>query len=534
MLQGTRRVRAAFAAAAAMVLALSGCTSLRDYVRQGFKVGPDYCRPPAPVAEHWLDTGEIVKERSADLSQWWTVFNDSTLNSLITDACRQNLSLREAGFRVLEARAQLGIAAGNLFPQRQTADGSYRRLGAQQVYTDQWSFGFNLAWELDFWGKFRRAVAAADAQLDASVESYDAVLVTLLGDVASNYVQFRTDQERIRLLRKNALLQEEIMEVAESKADIGAVDELDPDQARSSLKQSEAAIEALQVDLRQTSNRLCILLGIPPEDLQKRLGTDDIPTTPPEVAVGIPADLLRRRPDVRRAERLAAAQAEQIGIAQADLYPTFSISGTLGWQAAHFAGLFSQDAFTGSVGPSFQWNILNYGRIANNVRFQDAQFQELVVTYQNTVLQANEEVENGLITFLQAQKRAVLLDESRLYAQRAVDVIVAKYEAGIAGVDFNRYAVIEQTLINQEDLWAQARGQIAQGLIQVYRALGGGWEVRLQSEGAAAGASATLPANTPQAPEVGIAPPAEAPEPPQPQAAPAPPKPAAQQPPAGP
>jgi outer membrane protein TolC len=194
------------------------------------------------------------------------------------------------------------------------------------------------------------------------------------------------------------------------------------------------------------------------------------------VAIGIPAELLRRRPDVRQAERLAAAQAEQIGIAEAQLYPIFSITGVMNWQAQNFKDMFTSAAFNGSVGPQFQWNILNYGRIENNVLLQDATFKELVVAYQTTAIQASQEVESGIVTFLRSQVQAKLMQKSVVAAHKAVDIVVFQYEKG--AVDFNRYATIEQALVQQQDLMAQAQGQIAQGLIEVYRALGGGWEIR--------------------------------------------------------
>jgi outer membrane protein TolC len=535
MLQADGLRFAVLAAVLATGIASSGCTSLREYVHNGFKVGPNYCRPPAPVAEQWIDAADRrVRSESDDLSQWWTVFNDPVLDRLIADAYRQNLTLREAGFRVLEARAQLGIARGEVFPQAQDAFGSYRRGAISPQFFDQWSFGFSLAWELDFWGRFRRAVAAADDQLNASVEDYDDVLVTLLADAATNYVQILTDQQRIALLRKNVRLQQRVRDVVmrQLQGGVKGVTGVELNQATSNLRQTEAQIPQLEIDLRQATNRLCILLGIPPVELRKTLdlwkaddlrraervqnaektldelaiavlntreplteedmrrtealwrtiGTIYIPTAPRETAVGIPADLLRRRPDVRRAERLAAAQAEQIGIAQSALYPAFTINGTLGYTARDFSQLFSSNALNGSVGPSLQWNLLNYGRITSNVLFQDARFQELAVAYQGTVLRANQEVEDGLVTFLRAQERAELLRESAEAGQRAIIVALNQYFIG--QTSFNQYAVIEQALVQQEDSWAQARGQIAQGLIEVYRALGGGWQIRLRPTGA--------------------------------------------------
>jgi NodT family efflux transporter outer membrane factor (OMF) lipoprotein len=462
----------------------TGCTSFREYVHNNFKVGPNYRRPPAPVAPAWIDAGDRrVHTESDDLAGWWTVFDDPTLNGLIAEANGQNLTLREAGFRILQARAQLAFTVGNVFPQTQTATGGYRRFGVGNAFFDQWNFGFNLAWELDFWGRFRRAIQAAEATLDASVADYDAVLVTLLGDVASNYVRYRTDEERLRLLKNNISIQEDVLRFVNQRLEAGAqFTEVDRRQASANLNQSRAALNVLEIDLRQAQNQLCLLLGIPVTDLSARLATGPqrIPLAPEYVVVGIPADLLRRRPDVRRAERAAASQAEQIGIAEADMYPAFSITGTLGWQAAQLNDLFRPASLTSNIGPTFRWNLLNYGRIQNNVRFQDARFRELVAAYQQQVLQGDLEVENGIISFLKSQERARILAAAVDDSAIAVQTIVGQYQVGVAlaVVDFNRYAVIQQSLIQQQDLWAQARGAIAQGLIDVYRALGGGWQLR--------------------------------------------------------
>ena len=354
-----------------------------------------------------------VRQQCDDLSKWWAVFKDPVLDSLICYAYRQNLSLRVAGCRVLEARAQMAIDVGNLFPQTQTMTGDHTNnvlsretanplsTGLKRWY-GQWDYGFNLSWEIDFWGRLRRAIESDAATLDASVENYDDVLVTLLGDVATNYVTYRTTEQRIRYARENVALQRKTLQIVEGQLKAGIVGELDVDQARSTLEQTEAGIPELEIALRQAANQLCILLGLPPQDLQARLGPGPIPTAPPEVAVGIPADLLRRRPDVRRAERQAAAQSAQIGIAEAEFYPHIAINGTIGYSAENFKNLFQEPALAGSVGPSFTWNILNYGRLVNNVRLQDSRFQELVATYQNTVLSAGQDVENGLVTFLRS------------------------------------------------------------------------------------------------------------------------------------
>jgi len=460
---------------------------MRDYVSNGFKVGPQYETPTAPIAPRWIDENDIrLRTEEGDLSAWWAAFDDPMLNNIMVDAFQQNLTLREAGFRILSARAQYGIAVGSLFPQQQGASGGYVRRAVQNLYSESWDLGFNLAWELDFWGRYRRAILASEATLDASVFNYDDVLVTLLGDVASTYIQIRTIQRRIELLENVIAVQEDVYDFIDLRLREGfaGVTELDRAQAESDLKQSQAQIAQFRIELRTNENALCALLGRPSVDLEPWLNSGPragIPIPPDYVVVGIPADLLRRRPDVRRAERNAAAQAEQIGIATTDLYPAFTITGSLGWQNTQLDQLIMPGSFAGAVGPQFQWNLLNYGRLLNNIRLQDARFNELVAFYQNTVVNASAEAENGIVTFLRAQDRARLLGESVNASYRALAVTVAQYEEGAGqGLgDFNRYAVILQSLITQQDQWAQSQGQIGQGMIQTYRALGGGWEIRL-------------------------------------------------------
>jgi NodT family efflux transporter outer membrane factor (OMF) lipoprotein len=479
-----------------------GCTSWREYIHNGFKVGPNYHRPPVPVAPHWIDAADVrVRSESDDLSRWWAVFNDPILDSLVCFAYHQNLSLRAAGMRVLEARAQLAIDTGNLFPQMQTSTGDFKWYGistktannllefsfpSQSVpgftfptfrrWFGQWDLGFNLTWELDFWGRFRRAIEEDADNLDASVANYDNVLVTLLGDVATNYVQMRTFEQRIRYAQHNVELQREQLNITETRFHAGTVSALDVAQARSTLEQTQALIPALEISLQQTTNQLCILLGIPPEELAARLGYGPIPTAPPEVAAGIPADLLRRRPDVRRAEFQAAAQCAAIGVAEAEFYPHIAITGTLQYSAERFKDVFNPQALNGNVGPSLQWNILNYGRIVNNVRLQDARFQELIATYQNTVLSAARDVENGLVMFLRAQKRTRYQRASVEDGARAVRIATDQYQGG--RVDLTRVTQLELNLVQLQDTLAQAEGDIALGLIQVYRSLGGGWQLR--------------------------------------------------------
>lgn len=487
-----KRARKSLPVMGMMAFSLCGCTSLSEYVSNGFKVGPNYQRPPAPVAQHWIDAEDVrVRSVEGDDSHWWTVFNDAKLNELVQTAYQQNLTVREAGFRVLQNRALLAGAIGNFFPQTQTMSGDYNRVNlsrevanrqaAPQPFYNQVDYGFNLAWELDFWGRFRRAIEAANDQLDASVESYDDVLVTLIGDVATAYVQLRTNQQQIAYARQTLVLQKESLEIATAKYKGGQTSKVDVDQGQSDVSATEALIEQQLIPLRQAANRLCVLMGMPPEDLMPKLGEAGIPTAGTDVVVGVPADLLRRRPDVRRAERLAAAQNAEIGIAIAALFPQISVNGSLGWSAQDLQGIFAGDAFRGTVGPSFNWAILNYGRLLSNVRAQDAQFQQLVAHYQNTVLTAGEEVENGLVNFLRSQKRAADQAESVRTQLEALKEAIAQYKGGL--VDYNRVVVLQEKLVDRQQVWADAQGQIALGLIQIYRSLGGGWQIRLAPEG---------------------------------------------------
>lgn len=474
---------------------LSGCCYVpgarcRDWVHNGFKVGPNYSPPPAPVASEWIDyNNPRVKSEEQQLCAWWSVFNDPTLNSLIQTAYQQNLTLREAGARILEARALLGIARGNLFPQEQFAFGEYSRIKLSQnaanappeLWFSDWATGLSGSWELDFWGRYRRAIEAADAELDASVEDFDDVLVILVSDVASNYVQYRTFQQRLIYARANVDIQRRSSQLATDKFENGATTERDTHQARQILEETEALIPALEIGKRQTANRLCVLLGIPPTNLDAVLGAGSgIPVAPPEVVVGVPADLIRRRPDVRRAERQVAAQSARIGVAVSDLFPHLSVLGTIGVEAEQFGDLFKSGSMIGEISPGFRWDILNYGRLVNNVRVQDARFQQLAYAYQNQILDAGREVEDAIVLFLQSQERTRHLGASVNAASRTVDIVNEQYNQGL--VDFTAVFVFQENLTDSQDAWAQSQGDIALGLIAVYRSLGGGWQIRLGGE----------------------------------------------------
>jgi NodT family efflux transporter outer membrane factor (OMF) lipoprotein len=355
------------------------------------------------------------------------------------------------------------------------------------IYSD-WNAGFNLGWELDFWGRFRRSIESANAGLDASVDNFDDALVTLFADVATNYVQYRVAQQRIKIAQANVKIQEDILALVEEQFRVGInrVTRLDVEQARTVLEQTRSTIPLLQIVMGQANDLLCILLGLPPHDMEPELGpgpsldTEPMPNTPNWVAAGIPADLLRRRPDVRSAERRVAAQSAQIGVAEADLYPSIIINGTIGYDAYTPTKLFEAQSFYGTIAPSFKWNILNYGRIANNVRLQQAKTQELIANYQNTVLSAAREVQTPLRGFLRSQEQAEDLVRSVSAAKEALKIGKNQYSVGT--IPFNTVFNLETTQVQQQDNLAIAQGNIALNLINVYRALGGGWELRMNGE----------------------------------------------------
>jgi NodT family efflux transporter outer membrane factor (OMF) lipoprotein len=477
------RLRSGLILLVPVLLAFAGCM-----------VGPNYQRPKVSVSPNWGETGDQrLSTESTTYRDWWRAFNDPALDRLVARAYRDNLTLQQAGVRVLQARAQLGIAVGEVFPQTQQAIGSveyYRtsdRAATAAAFKGsaaywQSQIGAQATWELDFWGRIRRGIESADASLLATLADYDNTLVTLTADVANTYIALRTAEERIRIARENVDIQEQTLKIVEARFKYGTVTQLDVEQARTALFNTLATLPTLETQRRQALDALSVLLGMPPTDLSDLLnGPSTIPVSPPQVIVGIPADLLRRRPDIRSAELQAVAQSAQIGVAKADLLPAFSLIGNLVLLSTDLGTFRLSDMFRwGSrsvqVGPSVQWNILNYGQITNNVRVQDAYFQQLLLAYRRAVLSAQQDVEDNLAAFLRAQDRADLLAKSVTSSRAAVDLAVLQYREGVT--DFTTVLTAQQTLLSQQDNLASTLGNISTSLVGVYRALGGGWEIR--------------------------------------------------------
>lgn len=461
----------------------------------GCAVGPDFVAPSAPVAGDWLEwRHKALKTQDQDYLEWWRSFHDPVLDRLIEIAYAQNLTLLSAGTKVLQARAALGVAIGEFFPQQQQATGAVSdnllsqaspianaNTAIKYLWVD--SLAIRGTWELDFWGKFRRGVESADSAYLESIATYDDVLVTLLGDVATTYIGIRTIEKQIAIARANIVKQKEIVRIARDKYQGGASTMLDVYQAENVLGATQATVPQLIIELNKGLNALHVLLGMAPEPLGFLLARSagKIPSAPAKVAVGIPADLLRRRPDIRAAELKAAAQSAQIGVAAAELYPAIGILGSFGGiasnanghnllQVAHPAGL----AY--SIGPSFQWNILNYGQITNNVRLQDATLQQYLADYQNAVLKAQQDVENGIAAFLQSRSQAEYLRRSTVAAEGALRIATLEYQQGTR--DFTTVLTAEQNLLQAQTNLAAATGNISTGAVAIFRALGGGWQIR--------------------------------------------------------
>jgi NodT family efflux transporter outer membrane factor (OMF) lipoprotein len=458
----------------------------------GCKVGPDFQKPGAMVAPAWSGASSNTHSAVMTPARWWSVFNDPVLDGLIETARDSNLSLQIAGRRILEARARLSQSSGNLFPQQQGISGelTYRRLREpthsvvphlNQDFTLGQTF-FAATWEADIWGKFRRAIESDRAQFLGSIASYDDILVTLIADVAATYVNIRATEERLRVARRNLDTFQESLRLATARFRQGATSERDVRQADTGLRQARAAVPQLQNALNQNRHALAVLLGETPDQADRHVAPEGaIPLAPSSIGIGIPRDLLRRRPDVRMAELQAASQSALIGVAKAAMYPSFSLSGALGISASNQGGesvadTFSWESRAVEAGANFLFPIFNYGRLVSQVRVQDARFQAAVLAYQNTVLVAQQEVEDALSWFATATDRVAELSSAATSARRSTELATVQYREG--EVDFTTVLSAEQTQLSIEDDLASSRGAAALGLIAAFRALGGGWEIR--------------------------------------------------------
>ncbi len=451
-------------------------------------VGPEFVKPEADTPTDWSDAAEgRFQTAPLEMIEWWRLFEDPTLDQLVEQARAQNNNIEIAALRVLESQALLGIATGLKYPQAQAAAGDATWVSPPNnsvIQSNYWSYtlGAGVSWEIDFWGRYRRGIESAEAAFQASIAAYDQAMVLLTAAVVENYIIIRTLQEQLRIARENLKIQQRSYEITEVLFRNGADSELDMQQANTLLLATQATIPSLEAALRQAENAMATLLGTLPGSLGTLLDEPaQIPQLPDSIAIGFPADMLRRRPDVRQSELIAMAQNAQIGLAKADLYPSFSLSGSIGLSAggpgdSSFGDLFSSDALGVSIGPSFVWPFLNYGRIKNNVRVQDARLQQALVNYRETVLQAAREAEDAIAGYGGASDQARILEQTVASARRSNELSTLRYQEGFS--DYQRVLDSQQALFTQQQRHITARGDAVRSLVALYKALGGGWEGR--------------------------------------------------------
>jgi NodT family efflux transporter outer membrane factor (OMF) lipoprotein len=473
--------------AAAVALTLSGCA-----------VGPDY-RPPQPVTpDAWHElpaTGVRVESPDApSLAAWWTTLNDPQLNQFIERALAENKTAKQAYARVVQARAQRSIAGSGFWPNigasasasRTESESNFNESGeVVSSVGESYSTGVSASWELDLFGGLRRSYESATAQLAATEADMRDVLVVLLGDVALSYVGVRTAQSRLDFAERNLESQREALDITRWRAEAGLTTVLDVEQANTNYEQTRAQIPLLESSLVQNMNRLAVLTGQTPGALEASLqDRKPIPVAPIDIVAGVPADVLRRRPDIRSAERQLAAQTAEVGVATAALYPSLSLTGSISWQSLTASDLL--DGFRNDrSGLSLSLPLFNGGALRQRIKVQNALVDQALAAYEATVLAVYEEVENALDAWTSEQRRHEALVQAVGSARRAAELALVQYNSGL--VDFQTVLTADRQLISLEDSLAVSDGETTANLIRLYRALGGGWSVFPTATTAASG-----------------------------------------------
>ena len=451
-----------------LIALFSGCAA----------VGPDYQPPAATAPTTWHNDATSGSPASEELAQWWTTLNDPQLNTLIQLAMTGNTDLRQARARVREARARRGISRADRFPSLDASGSASSSKSSKETGSgtsrELYSAGFDASWELDLFGGKRRAEEAAQADLDASNEDFHDVQVTLLAEVARNYLEVRSYQARLAIATKNIVSREETTALIQQRFETGITSQLTVEQAVTSLEQARSQLPALESGLDQAANRLAVLLGRPPGDLAAELAEPTpIPTAPERLAIGIPADVLRQRPDVRRAERQLAAQTARIGVATAALYPNFSLTGSIGLEAYTPSRLFNSDAASSSARAGLSWPVFHFGAIRQNIEVRNAIQEQALINYEGVILAALEEVENSLGAYDRELRRNKSLALAATSAANSLDIARRQYDAGL--VNFLTVLDSQRSQLSLQDQLATSRSAIITNLIALYKALGGGW-----------------------------------------------------------
>ncbi|MEM9251362.1 MAG: efflux transporter outer membrane subunit [Planctomycetota bacterium] len=450
----------------------------------GCMVGPDYEPPMVATPDAWhAELIDGLDDEAVEPSPWWQAFNDPILDELIVLAQQRNLRLRTAAYRIDIARAQFGFAAADLMPgivangqaqwQRRNDES---RIASEIIPDSEFVAALDMDWEIDVWGRVRRSMESAKAEIEASVEMWRDLLVTIRAEVALSYLAVRTLQEELRVLQASIALRRESLEVTRQQYDAGVATDMQVAEAVASLSSAEAQVPALLTDIAQSINRLSVLIGEPPGPLRDRLEVPaPLPAPPVRIAVGIPADVLRQRPDIRAAERRIAVESAQIGANVANLYPQFSINGSIGFESTSFNQWFDAKSFIAGIGPQVVWPIFSGGKILSGIEMADLETREAVASYELTVLSAYEEVENVLIAYA----NALATRESLRLAAESYEVVVEQstqlYDAGVEDLDRLIYA--QQLMLQSQEAYVQADGEVVAQVVNLYKALGGDWQL---------------------------------------------------------
>jgi NodT family efflux transporter outer membrane factor (OMF) lipoprotein len=457
-------------------------------------VGPDYHKPDLPVPVAWTEVQQQgVATHTADLTRWWTKFNDPLLDSLVARSVIANLDLRLAEARIREARAARVVTASGAWPTLDVS-GSYTRnrssenaigapaqgavvapSGAANLDQNLYRSGFDANWEIDVFGGVRRSVEAADATIDATVEDRRDVLVTLLGEVARNYIDLRGFQRQLAVARANLKTQQETLELTRVRFQAGLASDLDVAQQEAQFNTTASQVPTLESGVKQAAYALDVLLGSQPGALWGELAKEaEIPGLPPEVLVGLPSDLLRRRPDVRRTERQLAAATALVGAATADLFPKFFLTGVAGLQSVSASDWINGGSRFWSIGPRITWPVFDAGRIRANIEIRSAQQEQAMTQYEKSVLTALGDVETALVNYANEQVRYRSLTEAVAANRRAVAMANELYIRGLN--DFLNVLDTQRSLYVTESALTQSQATMATNLVALYKALGGGWD----------------------------------------------------------
>jgi len=445
-------------------------------------VGPDYVPPELAAPPGWnAELSGGLSSAAADpelLGRWWTAFQDESLSRLELRALRDSLDLKGARGRVREARALRGVSRAGFFP---TLDAGASVVGFRESDNagrpgegELYSAGFDAGWELDIFGGVRRSVEAAQATLEASQAGLQDVLVSLAAEIALNYLELRTLQARIAVARANIEVQENAYELNRLRFEAGVAGELAVAQSKYNLERTRSLLPTFESGLIAAENRLAVLVGVAPGELEDDLmSPQPIPVPPPAVAIGIPAEVLRRRPDIRQAERNLAAQTARIGIATAELYPRFSLAGSIGLESLDAGDWLDWDSRTWLIGPFVSWRLFDGGAIRRSIEVQDARQEQALAAYQKTVLSAHAEVETVLTAYAREQLRRRYVTDAAAAARRALEVADDQYKAGL--VDYTAVLDAQRSLQSLQDDLAVSNGNVAANMVRLYKALGGGW-----------------------------------------------------------